>query len=97
MKFLKNSGGWTKEPKSDGPVKQLMLQGEHEPLGATVSFSKQIPFRAKSPVQRVRSDQNPAYAPSTLRILPAIPSANRFIFSSDSASIITRASASVPE
>ena len=37
------------------------------------------------------------YAPSAFRIAPAMFSASRFIFSSDSASIITRASASVPE
>jgi hypothetical protein len=37
------------------------------------------------------------YAPNAFLIAPAMPSVSAFIFSSDSASTITRASVSVPE
>ena len=51
----------------------------------------------RSNMQHQPSDESLIYTPSAFRISSAIVAVTAFIFSSDSASTITRASDSVPE
>ena len=66
--------------------------------GARLGFGQQEkPLPSLARPGRRPAPARDIYTPSAVLIAPAIPCASAFIFSSDSASIMTRASASVPE